>query len=288
MRFHRIPPLRPQPTLPVRSHVAIGAGHRRTRRTISVAGIEARILADPLQASSGGDVYSIAINASGSRSRFLLADVAGHGESAQPLARQLCDLIARLAEITDCVQLSRALNRAFARTTADHEFATALVATYSRHSHLLSVCNAGHPRPLLYRARLDDWQLLGQRVRGRRPRNLPFGILAESEYTATSVRLDRGDLVLLYTDALSDAQAPTGRELGEEGMLDIVHSLGRPRMSRLPRELIGAVDRYRGGEPRDDQTVMLLHRSSWTPMLVPARSAPRAIFQFGARSLLRG
>lgn len=289
MRHNRVIPLQPQASFRARPCVEIGGGHQRAQRAIAVPGIDARILADPLRASSGGDVYSIASNASGGRSRFLLADVSGHGESAQPRARRLCHLIARMVEITDCVQLARALNREFARTAADDEFATALVMTYSRHSHRLTICNAGHPRPLHYRARQGQWQPLDGRGHDESPCNLPFGILADSKYTAFEVPLERDDLVLLYTDALSDAQGSNDRELGEEGVLDAVRSLGRPRTSDLPRALMETVTRYRNGNARDDQTVMLLHRSRWVPMLVPARPAPRrAILRFRARSAMRG
>jgi len=289
VRLNRIIPLQPQTAFRARPCIEIGGGHQRAQRTITVPGLDARILADPLRAGSGGDVYSIASNSSGGRSRFLLADVSGHGERAQPRARRLCNLIARLVEITDCVRLARAINRELASIAADDEFATALVMTYSRHTHRLSICNAGHPRPLLYRARRGEWQLLGERVRGRGPCNLPFGVLADSRYTAFEIQLERDDLVLLYTDALSDAQAADGRDLGEEGVLDVVRGLGCNSVRGLPAALVEAVACFRDGAPRDDQTVMALHRSSWMPVLLPARSAARrAILRLRPRRLLRG
>jgi len=73
------------------------------------------------------------------------------------------------------------------------------------------------------------------------------------------VRLDVGDLVLLYSDALIEATNPNGKLLGAEGFHEIVGQIDVSRRESFCRDLLASVSAYRDHAPaEDDETVVLL------------------------------
>src|SRR6202044_267183 len=113
------------------------------------------------QAQRGGDVYYVSSCASGRISRLLLADVSGHGKSVASTAADLRTLMRRFVNRLDQTEFVRLLNRQFSELSSAGSFATAIVTTFFAPSRRLIVCNAGHPRPLIYRAAERKWDLLG-------------------------------------------------------------------------------------------------------------------------------
>ncbi|HEY2157952.1 MAG TPA: PP2C family protein-serine/threonine phosphatase, partial [Isosphaeraceae bacterium] len=134
-------------------------------------------------------------------------------------------------------------------------FATAIVATYLANLRRLTVCNAGHPRPLWYRADSGQWHWLDHApgVAG----NFPLGIDDDSPYRQFAVDLGTGDVVVFYTDALTEAADDAGRLLGEEGLIALARGLDPAAPDRIGPSLLAAVDRYRGGRPADDDVTLL-------------------------------
>ncbi len=96
-------------------------------------------------------------------------------------------------------------------------FATALVVTYLASTDRFSVCNAGHPRPLFYRAADREWSLLAPKTVDDVGGNLPLGLDEATRYRLFDLELGRGDLLVFYTDALTEAADTEGRLLGEAG-----------------------------------------------------------------------
>jgi serine phosphatase RsbU (regulator of sigma subunit) len=147
-------------------------------------------------------------------------------------------------------------------------FATAVVVTYLSNRRRLTVCNAGHPAPLWYRADRREWALLNHAVAERDPAaaNLPLGMDEAGAYDQFAVTLGRDDLVIFSTDALIEAADPSGRMLGKDGLLELARGLGRAEPARLGAALLEAVDRHRGGAPaEDDVTLLALHHNAAGP-----------------------
>jgi sigma-B regulation protein RsbU (phosphoserine phosphatase) len=94
--------------------------------------------------------------------------------------------------------------------------------------------------------------------------NLPLGLDDESRYNQFTVMLDPGDILLFYTDALTEAFDPAGRMLGEEGLLALAQSLDVGQPARIASSLLTGVERHRGGRPADDDVTLLalLHTGS--------------------------
>jgi len=144
-------------------------------------------------------------------------------------------------------------------------FATAIVTTFFAPTRRLIVCNAGHPRPLTFRADTREWNVLGQSddAPSAGPRNLPLGILSVSDYDQFDNELQEGDCVIAYTDALIESQDADGEELGESGVQRILQLMGEVDAPRLIPTLLGEIaDRFPENLSGDDVTVLVVRATS--------------------------
>jgi serine phosphatase RsbU (regulator of sigma subunit) len=216
-------------------------------------------------------VHYVSLCGGGVITRMIVADVSGHGKAAAELAQVLRNLMRRNINRKSQTRLVRALNREFAALAEVGRFATAVVATYLANRKRLSICNAGHPRPLWYQAAARSWSYLSSEVGepGGDVTNLPLGLDEATRYDQFSVTLRPGDAVLFYTDALVEASAGQRRLLGEEGLLELLSGLDVSEPRSLGSALLTSVAQYRGNQPSDDDLTLLAiyHNANPTPHL---------------------
>jgi serine phosphatase RsbU (regulator of sigma subunit) len=243
----------------------IRGGSTAVAEAVSTPGIDAWVFSQPYEgAASGGDVHYLSLCGGGIITRLIVADVSGHGASVAEFSNSLRTLMRRNINTKSQTRLVRSLNRQFAELAQMRRFATAVVATYLATNQSLTVCNAGHPRPLWWRAETGTWMLLDLEVRVAG--NLPLGLDDETAYHQFAVILGRGDLVLFYTDALIEAADASGVLLGEEGLLSLVRGIEPDGPADLGRSLLEAVARHRDGRPADDDvTLVALHHNASGP-----------------------
>src|SRR5713101_4827193 len=247
----------------------VWGGSQLTARGVEFGGLDVWVYSRPYgQAQSGGDVYYASSCATGRISRLLLADVAGHGTSVASVAADLRTLMRRFVNRLDQAEFVRLLNQQFVALSRAGDFATAIVATFFEPSRRLTVCNAGHPRPLLYRAAQRQWDFLGHEGPAGKsaPRNIPLGLIDLSEYEQFDVELESGDCVLSYTDALMESNDADGQMLGEAGVLRIARLLGDVEPQRLIEALLGEIaERFPENLSEDDVTVLVVRANGREP-----------------------
>jgi sigma-B regulation protein RsbU (phosphoserine phosphatase) len=246
----------------------VWGGSQLTARGVEFGGLDVWVYSKPYgQAQSGGDVYYASSCATGRISRLLLADVAGHGNSVAATAADLRTLMRRFVNRLDQAEFVRLLNQQFVALSRAGDFATAIVATFFEPSRRLTVCNAGHPRPLLYRAAKRQWDFLGHEgSAGKTPSNIPLGLIDLSEYEQFDVELESGDCVLSYTDALIESNDASGEMLGEDGVLRIVRLLGEAEPQKLTETLLAEIaERYPENLSADDVTVLVAKANGRKP-----------------------
>src|SRR3984957_1169221 len=142
-----------QPSAQHMTCMEVWGGSQLTTRGVEMGGLDAWVYSKPFgDAQRGGDVYYASSCATGRITRLLLADVSGHGISVASTAADLRTLMRRFVNRLDQTEFVRLLNQQFAALSKTGTFATAIVATFFEPSRRMTVCNAGHPRPLLYRA----------------------------------------------------------------------------------------------------------------------------------------
>ena len=247
----------------------VWSGSQLTERMVQLGGLDAWVYSKPFgNAQRGGDVYYASSCATGRISRLLLADVAGHGSSVAKIAADLRTLMRRFVNRLDQTEFVRLLNRQFAKLSQEGTFATAIVTTFFAPSRRLNVCNAGHPRPFLYRAANGQWNFLDHEEQAdqRAPRNMPLGIIDLTEYDQFDVELEPGDCLLAYTDALIESRDVDGEMLGEDGLLRIARLLGNDH----PREFIDTLvkeiaERFPDNLSEDDVTLLMVRANGREP-----------------------
>jgi phosphoserine phosphatase RsbU/P len=116
---------------------------------------------------------------------------------------------------------------------------------------------------LHWRKRERRWQPLGKGLE-----NLPLGFIAGETYIEQSVQLEPGDMVLAFSDGVTEVEAPEGEQLSPEGFLDLVvgtHAQLRDAvpLNNLSKALFDGITRYHGpSEFEDDLTLLAIRRSS--------------------------
>jgi sigma-B regulation protein RsbU (phosphoserine phosphatase) len=245
----------------------VRGGNHLAAYSAELPGLAGWVSCHPLQPSPrGGDVYYMSACSQGVMARVVLADVAGHGEAVSAAAARLRDALRRHVEHWDQSTLIRQLNDTFLKGSRSTQFATAFVASFYSTSGELLFTNAGHVPPLWYRAAAREWSfLLDSTPLSKEIVDLPLGLIAGTSYRQTAIQLDPGDLLLLYTDGISEAFDETGTQLGLDRLLSLARNLPTESAVTAGKGLLAAVARFRGTAlPADDETVLALQRhTAW-------------------------
>lgn len=255
----------------------VWGGNRETDTAFEMPGLKTWVYSRPHEdAKRGGDVYYLSSCASGRITRILLADVMGHGSLAAETARVLRDLMRQNVNLIQQKRFVREMNQQFS-AVADHGgFATALVGTFFAPRQSLAICNAGHPFPLVYRAAKSEWSMLQRPPSaGATPTDMPLGIMKDTDYLITETQLDANDLLLGYSDALTESRNREGKLLGGEGILGIIRQLDASRPEDLiPRLLEAVVCEAPENVSHDDVTVVLVQATGTRSTIKDTLLAP--------------
>lgn len=222
-------------------------GNQVVQHALVSPGLDVWLDSRPCGGARGGDLHYVSMCGSGRVTRFVVADITGHGPDLNEFARWLRKSVRKHINLLDQTRFAHALNEDFADKVGNEKYATLLLATYFAPTHHLIVCNAGHPRPLWYSHLAGRWQYLdeaaasaGPSIRTERVRyrlspvaNLPLGIIEPTKYRQFAAKLAMGDVVILYTDAMTEARNPAGEMLDERRLLELAqHTVGQMPSAR--------------------------------------------------------
>ncbi|MFB8206714.1 PP2C family protein-serine/threonine phosphatase [Streptomyces sp. NPDC056010] len=209
-------------------------------------------------AGVGGDWYK-ARGLPDGRLLIALGDARGHGLEAVTLMAKLRYALAGLAYTSEPVErLTQWLNEV-ACADARESTATAIIARYHPERTLLRWTCAGHPRPVLLRE--------GRAAQLPAPEGGPgltLGVMPETTYNATETKLETGDIVLMYSDGLTerrpaDPDQDTLRFLGaaESCFRESAPGPGHAGLQDYVERLVARLD---GPHCTDDATLLALRR----------------------------
>jgi sigma-B regulation protein RsbU (phosphoserine phosphatase) len=196
----------------------------------------------------GGDYFDLR-EAESSSWALVIADVSGKGISSALLA-SLIQGVFLAAPYTSLVaeDAMARLNQFLVERAEGEKYATVFYGTLYR-TGLLRYVNAGHCAPLLVRA-AGGITTLG-------PTGLPVGMLEEAAYAAQEVQLSPGDMLVLYTDGLSEAQNLEGESFGGARLREAVLAGAHAGCQALYEAVDGAVWAFTEGTvQKDDMTIM--------------------------------
>ena len=206
---------------------------------------------------------------------IVIADVTGKGIAAALLMAFSRPLLHAAIDQTPgpAAALERT-NRILVEERRSSLFITALCARLDLPSGHLAVANAGHEPPLVARADGSPIECL----LGAGPL---IGAFATLEIPEVTTELARGDLVLFYTDGVTDARDPSGERFEEDRLFAAVESARGGTAQDVVDAVAAAVDRFQGPtEPADDVTIVALRRApenEGTRRSAPAGPRSRAV-----------
>jgi phosphoserine phosphatase RsbU/P len=202
--------------------------------------------------SVGGDYFDIIPD--GDRGAILVvADVAGKGLPAALLVSTLhAALHAYLQADLTFELLLQKLNALLLETATPERYATLFLGDLQIDSHTLRYVNAGHPPPVLLSPAGD---------RRLHANGVPVGLLPDMTWEVDCVSLAPNDVLVAYSDGITEATDETGEEFGSERL----HATAR-QTAAAPAETIRRisreVDTFARGIQADDQTLLVLKRSN--------------------------
>ncbi len=204
----------------------------------------------------GGDFYD-AIELPEGRLGFVVGDASGKGLAAALVAAECLSIVRGIPLASaDTGGIAAILDRAngilLKACGSRGLFVTLFCGVYEPEQKAMVFANAGHPPPLLLRA--------GQSARVLdREGAMPLGTVSDFAAVGRSAQLQAGDVILLYTDGITEAKNPQDDLFGEQRLLEHLQRCGGLSPEQVVERILAAVREFRAGaEPSDDLTMLAL------------------------------
>lgn len=199
----------------------------------------------------GGDWYDITSLADG-QTALLVGDASGKGLAAALMTANIQASL-RMASVftgNDLAALLQVVNAQACASSLDGRYATLFYGVLDQDARTLRYVNAGHNPPLVLRKDGSvSWLESG---------GAPVGLLSYATWQEQTVRLNPGDVVVAYTDGVTEALGADGREWGADGLLDAARARRAKSADDLLRSILEAIDEFSPGPQTDDATLLVL------------------------------
>jgi phosphoserine phosphatase RsbU/P len=223
----------------------------------AVPGVEIAFTTRPAN-TVAGDYYDAFFRSPDGQKRLLLvvADVAGKSVPAALLMATLQASLRTLAALPGSVlDLTARLNQyACAQNLGGRRFTTAFLAELDPETGRLNYVNAGHNWPVL------------RRISGAMERletgGLPLGIMASAPYQCGTTTLGPGDLLLIFTDGLVEAEDDRQQEYGEDRMFSVLADWNAVTADDVMKRMMTSVDSFVGYTRQHDDITCMVVRSA--------------------------
>jgi sigma-B regulation protein RsbU (phosphoserine phosphatase) len=208
----------------------------------------------------GGDYYDF-IQRDDGRLVIALGDVSGKGTAAALLMSSLHAAIhAQTGSHDTIVETISAVNKYLAENIPPNRFVTLFYAELDPESGALSFLNAGHNPPLIVHAAGTVEQLASG--------GLPLGIRANADYREGRTHMQLGDVLVIYSDGVTEAASPTGEEFGPTRLYEVVSRNVDASAAGIRDRIESALTKFsQGTKAADDITLVIVKRQAETRQL---------------------
>ncbi|HKC63689.1 MAG TPA: SpoIIE family protein phosphatase [Pyrinomonadaceae bacterium] len=203
----------------------------------------------------GGDYYDFLLLPGGNFG-IAIGDVSGKGIAAALLMASLQASLRGQAVtgVNDLAELMSTVNRLVYDASAENRYATFFYAHYEPQTRRLTYVNAGHNPPIILRTAEDKKEVLRLDEGG-----VVVGLLPDFQYQQASVQLEQGDLLIGFTDGISEAMNPSEEEWGEEKLIEAAKACDRFCAAEIINRLVNAADEFAAGaKQHDDMTLVVV------------------------------
>ena len=200
----------------------------------------------------GGDYFGYVALPDG-RWAIAVGDVSGKGVSAALMMARLCSEV-RYCLVTSAspVEAVTRLNRDLIDPTLDDRFVTFLLGVIDPAKHTLTVVNAGHMPPIV-----RSWTSGAVEQIGISEASPPLGFDAASKFMSSTVSIEPGDSIVMYTDGISEATNVDEQIYGIKRVCKTIAG-GPTDVERLGQLLLDDVDRFVANQPQTDDICLLV------------------------------
>jgi len=196
----------------------------------------------------GGDFYDF-IPLPGDNIGLAVADVAGKGVPASLIMASVrAALRAQVDNVYYLYEVIRRVNVMLYRDTTPSEFVTLFYGVLDARNKQFTFCNAGHPPGLIRR---------GNEIIELSAENMVLGIDPDEQYRQTVVQLRSGDVLLLYTDGLTDAMNFQKEIFGKQRLLEVFKQAANTA-ELVTEHILWEVRKYVGMAERTDDITMIV------------------------------
>ena len=232
------------------------------REIYAATGIEAFGVTRPAN-TVGGDLYDVIRRPDG-RIVLALGDVAGKGSPAALLMALVVAMLRVLVdEDLEPAELAARLNGQVSRHAPSSRFVTLVVGIYDPDSGRFVYVNAGQNPPMLRRA--------SGRFERLTEGGMALGMFEGATYSAGTLVLDPGDVLLLFSDGVTEAENPSGVAFDDVGLELVIGQHWWQDLNTLGTSVLRAVEAHAAGAKiADDLTVLAVRRPVPLPVLQPA------------------
>jgi phosphoserine phosphatase RsbU/P len=199
----------------------------------------------------GGDCYDFTSLADGALG-MLVGDASGKGLAAALMMASVQASLQTASIFTgdDLADLLRVVNIQACASSLDGRYATLFYGALDRETLRLRYVNAGHNPPAVFHA--------DGSVEWLEPGGGPVGLFPDATWKEQVVYLNPGDVVLAYTDGVTESTGLSGEEWGVDGLLEAAKENRKQSADALVRSILDSMDKFSGGVQADDVTVAVV------------------------------
>ena len=137
-------------------------------------------------------------------------------------------------------------------SSAQNRYATFFLGTYDSASRVLRYVNAGHNAPMVIRA---DNEVVRLEAGGS-----VVGLLRGGAWELGQVKLERGDLLVAFTDGISEAMNDSDQEWGEDRLIETARAMQGTPAKAILDHIVRSADGFVAGAPQHDDMTLIVAR----------------------------
>ncbi len=218
----------------------------------SARGLQVGVAYEPARLL-GGDLYDF-LEFEDSSLGIAVGDVSGKGTAAALSGAQAIGILRSLSRRRSAPhEMLRLMNDALCQKKIEAHFISLCYTLWDPRRRELRISNAGLPYPLIFkRGKVERIQVAG----------LPLGLMDATQYEERSIRLDPGDIVVIYSDGVVESTNRRRGEFGPNRLKQTILDNRRLSASKIAEMILARVKRFaRRVTPQDDRTLVVLKHS---------------------------
>ena len=198
--------------------------------------------------SIGGDFFDFVVRVDGNCG-FAVGDVSGKGPAAALLTAKIQGLLSAESDTGTPAEIMATVNRGLTRRAVESKYATIFSGNLSP-AGLLMFCNAGHNPPIIFGP---------AGLRRLQAGSMPVGMFDFAQYENATVQLSSGDVLVVYSDGVTEALNVEGEEYGEDRLVEVLSDHHAKDAATILNAIVHAVQGFaRGAAQHDDVTAMVV------------------------------